>query len=277
MFSKIGIMQGRLLPKIDKKYQCFPALNWQKEFFLAKKLKIFKIELIFDNYHPHLNPLMSREGIEELKKIQKSTKVKVVSVCADYFMENPIFTSNLYQSNLNIKTLEKLIVNSKLINVKNIILPCVDKSSLNSNTRLNLFIKKIKQIEYLLDKTKINLSLETDLPPNKFLNLINSFRSKFITINYDTGNSASLGFNPEKELNIYGSRISEVHIKDRLFKGGPVFFGKGNTEFKKIFRLLKKIKYKGNFILQMYRDKKGIDVFKKQYNLLKLIINEKKN
>lgn len=270
-------MQGRLLPKIDKKYQCFPALNWQKEFFLAKKLKIFKIELIFDNYHPHLNPLMSREGIEELKKIQKSTKVKVVSVCADYFMENPIFTSNLYQSNLNIKTLEKLIVNSKLINVKNIILPCVDKSSLNSNTRLNLFIKKIKQIEYLLDKTKINLSLETDLPPNKFLNLINSFRSKFITINYDTGNSASLGFNPEKELNIYGSRISEVHIKDRLFKGGPVFFGKGNTEFKKIFRLLKKIKYKGNFILQMYRDKKGIDVFKKQYNLLKLIINEKKN
>ena len=275
MLSKIGIMQGRLLPKIDSRYQCFPALFWQDEFYLAKKLKLKKIELIFDNFYPHLNPIMSFDGIQELKKIQKKTNVKVESVCADYFMENPIFVNNLTQVKLNLETLIKLIINSKLLNIKNIILPCVDQASLNSKKKKKLFVNNIKKIQYLLEKTKINLSLETDLPPKKFLDLINNFKSKYITINYDTGNSAALGYDPEEELKIYGSRISEVHIKDRKFKGGPIFFGKGNAEFKKVFKLLKKINYKGNFILQMYRDKKGLDIFKKQFKLLKEIINEK--
>ncbi len=43
MQLKLGIMQGRLLPKIDGRYQCFPAFNWQKEFYLAKKLSLKKI------------------------------------------------------------------------------------------------------------------------------------------------------------------------------------------------------------------------------------------
>ena len=45
MQPKIGIMQGRLLPKVDKRYQCFPAVNWQKEFYLAKKLGLNRMLL----------------------------------------------------------------------------------------------------------------------------------------------------------------------------------------------------------------------------------------
>ena len=116
-----------------------------------------------------------------------------------------------------------------------------------------------------------------DLKPKKFLNFINNFNSKYITINYDTGNSASLGFDPEFEIKLYGKKISEVHIKDRKFKGGPIFFGKGNTNFKKIIRMLMEIGYKGNFILQLYRDKQGLNIFKKQYKLVKKLLNDSKN
>ena len=70
MQLKLGIMQGRLLPKVDERYQCFPAFNWQKEFYLAKKLGLKTIELIFDDFYPHLNPLISKEGLKELKKFK---------------------------------------------------------------------------------------------------------------------------------------------------------------------------------------------------------------
>ena len=275
MQLKLGIMQGRLLPKIDGRYQCFPAFNWQKEFYLAKKLGLKTIEFIFDNFYPHLNPLISKDGLKELKKIQILTNIKVESICADYFMENPIFVDNPDQSKLNLLTLEKVVKNAKFLNIKNIILPCVDRSSLNSKKKIDLFVTQMNKIKHLLDKTKINISLETDLPPKKFLTLINRFRSKYITINYDTGNSAALGYDPEEEFKAYGSKISEVHIKDRRHKGGPIQLGKGDVDFKKIFKLLKKNNYKGDFILQMYRDQKGLSIFKKQYKVLKKLIDEK--
>ena len=275
MQLKLGIMQGRLLPKIDERYQCFPAFNWQKEFYLAKKLGLKTIEFIFDNFYPHLNPLISKEGLKEIKKIQILTNVRVESICADYFMENPIFVNNPDKSKLNLFTLEKVIKNAKFLNVKNIILPCVDQSSLNSKKKLDLFVSQMNKIKHLLDKVKINISLETDLPPKNFLILINRFKSKYITINYDTGNSAALGYDPEEEFKVYGSKISEVHIKDRRYKGGPIFLGKGDVDLKKIFKLLKQNNYKGDFILQMYRDRKGLNIFKKQYKILKKLINEK--
>ena len=275
MQLKLGIMQGRLLPKIDERYQCFPAFNWQKEFYLAKKLGLKTIEFIFDNFYPHLNPLISKDGLKELKKIQILTNIKVESICADYFMENPIFVDNPDQSKLNLLTLEKVVKNAKFLNIKNIILPCVDQSSLNSKKKIDLFVTQMNKIKHLLDETKINISLETDLPPKKFLILINRFKSKYITINYDTGNSAALGYDPEEEFKAYGSKISEVHIKDRRYKGGPIFLGKGDVDFKKIFKLLKQHDYKGDFILQMYRDQKGLNIFKKQYKILKKLINEK--
>ena len=203
------------------------------------------------------------------------TNVRVESICADYFMENPIFVNNPDKSKLNLFTLEKVIKNAKFLNVKNIILPCVDQSSLNSKKKLDLFVSQMNKIKHLLDKVKINISLETDLPPKKFLILINRFKSKYITINYDTGNSAALGYDPEEEFKVYGSKISEVHIKDRRYKGGPIFLGKGDVDLKKIFKLLKQNNYKGDFILQMYRDRKGLNIFKKQYKILKKLINEK--
>ena len=46
----------------------------------------------------------------------------------------------------------------------------------------------------------INLALETDLPPKDFANLLNKFDSNHVTVNYDTGNSASLGYNIDEEF-----------------------------------------------------------------------------
>jgi len=86
---------------------------------------------------------------------------------------------------------------------------------------------------------------------------ISNFQSENFGINYDMGNSASLGFDPVEEFNAYGRYILNVHVKDRMLNGGTVALGEGSVNFTKVFSLLKTIKYDGNYILQTARSNEG--------------------
>ena len=46
--NKLGVMQGRLLPKYKGRYQAHPVGYWQDEFPIAAGLKLDLIEFIFD-------------------------------------------------------------------------------------------------------------------------------------------------------------------------------------------------------------------------------------
>lgn len=94
---------------------------------------------------------------------------------------------------------------------------------------------------------------EIDYPPAKIINFIRKFKTKKVGINYDTGNSAGLGYDFNDEFS-YLKYIKNIHIKDRIFKGGTVRLGQGNWDYKKFFKLIKN-NYRGNFILQTARSK----------------------
>ena len=110
--------------------------------------------------------------------------------------------------------------------------------------------------------------------PQQFVNLLNRFQSDRITVNYDIGNSASLGYDLADELAAYGNRITDIHIKDRMYNGGSVVLGKGNADFKKFFKELCKYNYKGPFIIQAYRDNEGTKIFKDQLDWIKRYLYE---
>jgi len=259
-----GVMQGRLLPKYKGRYQAHPVGYWQDEFDIAEKLRLDCIEFILDYDDAYKNPLLNKSGISQICDIVQKTSVRVKTICADYFMEAPLHTSDESVSESSLSVLTKLINNSYLLGVTDIVIPCVDQSSLNSDEKTKLFIKKVKRLIPLIEKYEMNLSLETDLPPESFIELLESFQTQRITVNYDIGNSASLGYDPQEELQAYGDRISDIHIKDRLLGGGPVMLGKGAANFEKFFKKLKDYNYQGPFIMQAFRDDEGLDVFKKQ-------------
>ena len=263
----LGIMQGRLLPKHKGKYQAHPLGYWQDEFILAKKLDLDLIEFIFDYNDYTLNPLMSVSGIEKIQRHINETGVNVKTICADYFMEAPIHSKDEFISKKSIQVLKELIKNSSLLGVTDIILPCVDHSRLFDSSDKKRLIAHLKSLNDFLEEYRINISLETDLNPSEFLELIKAVNSPFVKINYDTGNSASLGYNLSEEFNTYGEYISDIHIKDRLLNGGSVFFGEGNTDFDLFFQELKKLNYNGPIIFQLYRDDEGVEIFKKQFEL----------
>ena len=253
---KIGIMQGRLLPKYKKRYQAHPVSYWQAEFNIAKELGLDQVEFILDYNEFEKNPLMSRNGIKEIQDAIKSTGIDVKSICADYFMEAPFHSKHQKQSE---KVLKRLLENVSSLNIVDIVIPCVDQSTLKTKKNVNMFVASINKILPLAEKYNININFETDLNPKKFKELLDKFYSKNIKVNYDIGNSASLGYNPKDEFKAYGEYISDLHIKDRVLNGSSVKLGNGNANFKKVFELLKKYKFNGNIIMQAAKDDDYID------------------
>ena len=264
MDNLIGIMQGRLLPKYQKRYQAHPVGYWQKEFSIAKEIGLDCIEFIFDFNGMGHNPLICNGGIAEIQQVISNTGIQVKTICADYFMDQPLHSADKEVSNQSLSILRKLLTASEELGVTDIVIPCVDKSSLNKYQDEQRFISAIHSAIEDIETKDINLSLEMDLPPRPFKKLLDKFESKYITVNYDIGNSASLGFDPIAELDCYGDYISDIHIKDRKRGGGPVILGEGAASFDRFFKKLTEFSYSGPFIMQAYRDDEGISIFKKQ-------------
>jgi L-ribulose-5-phosphate 3-epimerase len=273
MKNIIGVIQGRLLPKYKGRYQAHPKGYWQKEFYLASNLGLDCIEFILDFEDAEYNPLLRKEGAHEILSISRETGVLVKTICADYFMEAPLHSEDESIANNSLEVLSRLLVTANILGVSDIVIPCVDQSSLNGNKAAELFIKRIKKITAKAKEYSVNLSLETDLNPQSFSGLLKKLDSDIITVNYDIGNSASLGYDPIEELNAYGDRITDIHIKDRIRGGGPIILGDGNANFKLFFSKLKEFNYDGPFIMQAYRDDEGLQIFIKQLEWIKKYLN----
>ncbi len=266
-------MQGRLVPKYQGRYQAFPIGMWQNEFKVAQECGLNLIEFILDFNDAEENPLLKLGGVDDIKRVVKNTRVAVETICADYFMEAPLHSGDDKVAEESFVILEKLLKTAKELQVTDIIIPCVDQSSLESKEAVDRFVKQITKIIPRIEKESINLSLETDLAPKPFIELLDKLNSKNITVNYDIGNSAALGFDSDEELEAYGDRITDIHIKDRVLGGGPVTLGEGNADFVKFFGKLKEFDYQGPFIMQAYRDEEGVSIFKRQLKWVEAIFH----
>jgi len=251
--KKLGIVQGRLSPPINNKIQAFPLNNWREEFSLCKRLGLGCIEWIFEYDTMQVNPICDENGIKEMLELSSKYNVRINSLLADYFMEKKLFGDNKAEVEKSISTLFFIINQCKKCNIPIIEIPLVDSSALNTEDDKHNLLNNIQEAVEYANKIGIYISLETSLPPEEFRELILSFKPFEVKVNYDMGNSASLDYNPEKEIELLGEFIINVHIKDRIKGGTTVPLGMGDTNFESVFYELKKKEYSGDFILQAAR------------------------
>jgi len=262
-------MQGRLLPKYKGRYQAHPVGYWKDEFYVARDIGLDFIEFILDFNDIDKNPLIYEGGVKDIIRSSDETGVKVKTICADYFMEAPLHSASESVSLNSLTVLKQLLITSEQLGVTDIVIPCVDQSSLADAAAVERFVEMITPLLPEIENKNINLSLETDLDPQSFTNLLKRFDSNRVTVNYDIGNSAALGYDPVEELDAYGDKISDIHIKDRMLSAGPVILGEGNANFERFFEKLKVFDYRGPFIMQAYRDDEGLEVFRQQFSWIK--------
>jgi hexulose-6-phosphate isomerase len=255
--ARIGIMQGRLLPPVDDTIFHFPRGHWAKEFGLAARAQFDCIEWIYDVYGADDNPLATDEGIEKINQLARENGIQIPSLCANYFMDNLLVRATASELDERINTLKWLFLQSQKIGVKRMILPFLDASRIETEKEINDVIALLRRVAPAAEKTGIDLLIESSLEPQRLAALLAELPSPKIKINYDTGNSASLGYDPVDEFKAYGQRIGGVHVKDRLRAGGTVLLGTGDTDFEAVSSGLKSIGYTGDFILEAARSTRG--------------------
>jgi L-ribulose-5-phosphate 3-epimerase len=271
--NPLGVLQGRLLPKYKSRYQAHPVGYWQDEFYLAAELDLDCIEFILDYNDYQNNPIMTANGRKEIRSLSATTGVSVLSICADYFMEAPLHSANKQTALQSMNVLNDLIKAAEVLEIKDVVIPCVDKSSIQDELLCDRFKEVIFSFVQEIKQFEVNLSLETDLDPIKFGKLLTALDTPQVTVNYDIGNSAALGYDYADELNAYGERISDIHIKDRELFGDSVKLGSGNADIPGFFEYLDNFNYQGPFIMQSYRDDEGLKIFQDQLEWIRPYIS----
>ena len=189
-----------------------------------------------------------------MKKLSLENDIKIDSVCADYFMEKRLFNVSTFELSSNLDKLKQLIRNCNKLEIKILEIPLVDSSSIQNDAFRREFISNLNSIIPYAEDNQVYLTLETDLPPELFCNLLEEFNHPNVMANYDIGNSVSLGYDPSVELTTISRWIKNIHVKDRLYNSGTVPLGSGNVDFELFFTLLSKINFSNSLIIQGARE-----------------------
>ncbi|MGA8274047.1 MAG: sugar phosphate isomerase/epimerase family protein [Candidatus Sulfotelmatobacter sp.] len=259
-----GIMQGRLSPPEDGRFQSFPRNSWRQEIVQAQAAGVSYIEWIYDDYGASVNPIATEEGIAELNALKKQHGIETPAICGDWFMDYPLVRCSEEQRAQRELVLYDLLRWGKKIRASRLVLPFVDASSIRTEEEKNIVIQVLERALPLAEESGMEIHLETDFSPADFACFLARIPYPRIKVNYDTGNSSGLGYICSEEFAAYGDRIGSIHIKDRLrLPGGAVAtkpLGKGSADFDDVFASIRRIGYSGGFTLQVVRGTDGDEV-----------------
>lgn len=257
-FAKnIGFMQGRFTSPIDGKIQAFPWQHWREEFELAELHGFSLMEWTLDQKRLYENPLMTASGRREIKGMMEEHGITIPSLTGDCFMEAPFYKAVGRQREQLLRDLEEIIWACAALDIKNILIPLVDDGRIENDLQEKGLLSGLARIFHVLEEAGIVISFESDFPPEQLASFISRLDSRHFGITYDTGNSAFLGYSPGEEIRTYGSRIVNVHVKDRM-QGGPTLpLGEGDADLPGVIKALRSCGYAGNLILQTARAADG--------------------
>ena len=261
MSASCGIMQGRLSPPEDGRFQSFPRNSWREELSRALQAGLSYIEWIYDGYGASVNPITTEQGIAELNDLKQETGIKTPAICADWLMDFPLIRCSEDERRRRESVLHNLLHWAKGIAASRLVLPFVDASSIRTEDEKATVLGVLERAIPLSDELGIELHLEADFGPQEFASFLARIPHSSVKVNYDTGNSSGLGYVASEEFAAYGHRIGSIHIKDRQrLPDGKVVtkpLGQGSADFDDVFRIIRKIGYSGGFTLQVARGKDG--------------------
>ena len=253
-----GVLQGRLSKPINGKMQEFPINEWDKEFHTLHQIGLSGIEWLITPVDNLTNPFFTESFLPS----------NILSVCVDTMVSNSFYKLEFMNENL-VPVLNRM----KELGLNKIVIPLLEDSSVDNEYIRHEFLKNFIPISE--NYPDVDFCFEFECGKEIVMDVVSKKDNFYIT--YDTGNFTSTykeKINHEDLINFFGSKIKNVHFKDRTYEGQTKHFGLGNTDFKTIIDTLKKNNYHDNIILQLARDVDGdeINYIKNTYNKIKELL-----
>lgn len=250
-------MQGRLSPMVGEKIQAFPWDTWNLEFSLAQRLGLTLIEWTLDQDRLYQNPLLTREGQKEIRRLCLLHKISIPSLTGDCFMQSPLWKAVGRSRNALEADFFAIARACGVVGINTIVVPLVDGGRLENKVQEDVLVALMNSNVEFFRELGLRIIFESDFVPSEVARFIDRFPEDVFGINYDIGNSAALGYKPVEEFAAYGERIMNVHVKDRTLGGTTVPLGMGNADFTRVFSLLRNSCYTGHLIMQTARAEDG--------------------
>jgi len=248
--ERIGIMQGRLSRPVNANIQSFPFNNWENEFKIASEIGYACIEWVIDSNGIDTNPLFLYSKRKIISTLINESKITIPAICHDQLMDIPLHSKDENTASLAFNILKKTMETCENFGIKYIEIPLVGNSSLKTDSDFNNLVKQLTKLDNKAKNYSIDFILETDLPPERNASLMENMSGLSVGLNFDMGNSAYWGFDPDHELPLIGLWIKNVHVKDCTPQDYTLPLGDGDVDFRKVFTHLKNQNYDGLFILQ---------------------------
>lgn len=255
--QRIGFMQGRLSALVDNKIQAFPWSEWREEFPRAKALGLTRMEWTIDQERLRENPLVNVEGQREILELSRKNGVRIPSLTGDCFMQAPFWKVDAVVRDALVADLDLLLAASSRIGIEFVVIPLVDNGKIERESESDTLKRVLLARSESIARRNVKIVFESDLPPRELAQFMEAFPAGVFGVNYDSGNSASLGYDSTEEVEAYAPRILNVHVKDRIRGGTTVPLGTGNADLAKTIRLIERSGYKGQYILQTARAADG--------------------
>ena len=250
MKNPIGILQGRLTPSNGRGIQFFPDDNWEQEFAIAKQIGFDCMELLVKETNFKENPLFSESGKKTIRKLAKKHSLETPSIHGFYSKEIH------YPA-----TLVELLRFGKEVGARTVLVSFSHENVLKNENDKKLALKQLEPGVKEAEKIGSRVAIETEMLAPELKTFIESFQSNAVGIYYDIGNMVSLNADVPMEITFLANLIFGVHIKDRKRnRGKTVPIGTGDTNFPVVFKVFKKIDYKGSYIMQGARSETINDI-----------------
>jgi len=239
----LGIIQGRFSPPLEG-FQDTP-MQWRREFDLLQQHNFNHIEWIVTKNSFSTNPILNLNFNKQ--------DLPISSICADNLVDKRIFTLPFLESNL-IPICDAAVRHD----IDFVTIPLLEQSSLVDDELRMYFKKNILSISNRFPSLKF--SFEAEMAARPLMEVLEASDKFYAT--YDTGNMTSMFVNHENYIDLIFDKINNVHLKDRIRHGGSMSYppGKGETNFKLIFAILKELGYNNLYTLQTARGPSGEEV-----------------
>lgn len=257
--ATIGIYE-KALPK---------NISWLERFKIAKKLGFDFVEMSIDETDKRLQRLdWTPEERNEVVDAMKETGISILSICLSGHRRYPFGSSDPKKREKALTIMNKAIDLASDLNIKVIQLAGYDvyyeektqasKTYFTENLRKSVETAEAKDIILLIEIMDDPFMSSI----SKYMEIKKQIPSPYLEVYPDLGNLSAWpenDVNYELELGI--SDISAIHLKDTLkvtddfpgkFKEVP--FGEGGVDFLSCLQTLKRLKYDGPFLIEMWSE-----------------------
>jgi len=244
------------------------SLTWPQRLALAEECGFDFVEMSIDETDTRLKRL--DWNVEERMQISQAvleTGIRIPTMCLSGHRRFPFGSHDESVREQARVIMDKAIGLAQDIGIRTIQLAGYDVYYEDQDeSTLHHFEAGLKWAVQRAAAAQVMLSVEIMDTP--FMNSISKWlvweeriRSPWFTVYPDVGNLTAWGNDVDSELQRGIDKIAAIHLKDTLsvtpdFPGKfrDVPFGEGDVDFVEVFRRLKKLNYRGTFLIEMWTE-----------------------